>query len=339
MQEISWSAVFRAITFKRIINTFQNLASLVISKLLKKGIVWGAPSVLTIEPTVRCNLRCPQCITGMGKIKRDSVYFDVTTYENILDQIGDQIWYLLLFNQGEPFLHKKFLNLIKIAKKRNIYITTSTNGHFLYDDHYVNELVNSGLDTIIISLDGADEKSYAEYRSGGDFKKVISGINNIVRIKKILSSKTPKIFLQFLVMQHNENQVNEMKQLATKLQVDRLLLKTFQIESAEQGIKFLPNNLKWRRYKLKNEKIKLKNSAARNCSRLWYSSVILSDNRVAPCCFDKNGKFSFGMLSDKVTINQIWNSNDYNKFRSNILQGRGQFNICQNCSQNQEIYI
>ena len=275
----------------------------------------------------------------MGKVERKYSTLNLNLFKNVIDQIGNRIWYLLLFNQGEPFLNPNLVEFIKIAKQQQIYVTTSTNGHFLTDEATVQKIVKSGLDSIIISLDGFDAESYSQYRQGGDFYRVIKGIENLVKIRNGLHSKMPKIFIQCLVMKHNENQLAKMKKLAADLKVNRLLFKTFQIESGESVKGFLPDNLKWRRYQLNDETIQLKKTLKGSCSRLWYSTVILSDGRIVPCCFDKNGAYGFDTITLKSTIEKIWKSDAYNKFRDSILQRQESIPICHNCTQNQKIYL
>jgi len=338
MKEIVWTAVIKAASFKRIINSFKVITSLIFSKILKKNYVWGMPFIVNVEPTVACNLKCPQCITGMGLIKRDNFSMNYQMYQQIIGELGDKLWYLLLYNQGEPFLHKELIEFIEFAKKKRIYVTTSTNGHFFENVESVEKVVKSGLDSIIISLDGADKSTYEKYRQNGDFDKVLKGVELLSECKKKLHSNTPKIFIQFLVMKHNEHQLVKIKRLIKKLGVKNLLVKTFQIEDKNKAFSFLPVEKKYNRYKNKTNELNLKNNVSKGCARLWYSSVILSDGRIVPCCFDKNGKYSFGNISDK-SIKEIWTSNEYKKFRSEISQNRGDFEICRNCTQNQKIFF
>jgi len=339
MKEIIGNRLIKAASLKRITNSIKVLSSLAISIISKKSNVWGVPIVVTVEPTVLCNLRCPQCVTGMGRIKREQHYFDLNLFKQVIEQIGDKLWYLLLYNQGEPFLNPNLVDFIKIAKQKRIYVTTSTNGHFLTDKDFIRTLVKSGLDTIIISLDGADSATYLTYREGGNFERVIDGIKQLIQLRNQLSCSTPKVIVQCLVTRYNEMQREQFIKLTNELNVDRLLFKTFQIESQETGLQFLPKNSNLRRYAIDNEQIANKKSIQKICPRLWYSTVILSDGSIVPCCFDKKGKYSFGNIAKVGSINQVWKSDAYNKFRERILQRRGSFGICKNCTQNETIYL
>ena len=122
MKEIEWSCVLKSASPKRIFNVLKALTSFGMSKIYKKSIVWGKPFIVTIEPTIDCNLKCPQCLTGIGKVRRQEKLFNFQLFTQIIDEFGDYIWYLLLFNQGEPFLNPLLLDFIRLAKQKNIYI-------------------------------------------------------------------------------------------------------------------------------------------------------------------------------------------------------------------------
>lgn len=339
MSEIVWRRIIKAASLVRIRNAIQVFAALGLSKLTGKCITWGQPLVLTVEPTVRCNLRCPQCVTGMGKTSRAQLELELAVFQSLLDEIGDAVWYLLLFNQGEPFLQPQLLQFIRHARQKRICVTISTNGHFFEDRAFVAELIATDIDSIIVSLDGADAASYGSYRQGGDFQVVVQGIQNLITIREQMKVRTPVVMIQCLITRQNEHQVRQMKQLQHELGADRLLLKTMQIENPQHALAFLPLNPRWRRYDATNGKVQATAASGRGCSRLWYSTVVLSDGRVVPCCFDKNGIFSFGTIGTKNKLTEIWNSHEYQQFRATILESRERMAICRNCTQGRKVYF
>ncbi|MFZ5517763.1 MAG: radical SAM/SPASM domain-containing protein [Candidatus Zhuqueibacterota bacterium] len=338
MKEIFWSRVIRSVSLSRLANSASVILSLALSRLLRRAIVWGEPFIVTVEPTIRCNLACPQCLAGMKQVVRAKANMDVLAFRHFLDVMGANVWHLLLYNQGEPFLNSDILTFIGLAKQRRIYVTISTNGHFLRDKDFVRELVSGGLDSIIVSLDGADEQTYQAYRRGGNFSAVVEGIELLAKMRDELRSPTPKIVIQCLVMKHNEQQMGEMRALADRLGADRLLFKTFQVEFQENGESFLPDSPNWRRYEFVGDQIQPRNKLTA-CTRLWYSTVILSDGRIVPCCFDKNGAHSFGNITAIKTVDQFWKSDEYHRFRNAALRGAEQIHICRNCTQNQKVYL
>ena len=334
MHPIVYRRIIESLNGSRLRNILAALAGAVLSRLLKRPIIFGMPYVITIEPTNRCNLQCPQCVTGSGQLERETGIMSREIYTTVIDQLAPYACYLLLYNQGEPFLHPQFVRMIAYAKSRKFVVITSTNGHVLYDEHTVNELIESGLDAIIISLDGADAETYHHYRRGGDFDRVVKGIRLLQRMR----THTPAIFLQFLVMKHNETEISAIKRLAKELKVDKLLLKTVQIEQAEDAMRFLPTQARWRRYRSNDSRLDLKHSVDTPCSRLWTGTTVLWDGSVVPCCFDKHGRHVFGTIGTE-TFYQIWRSQIYETFRKTTLTDRQRIAICRNCSQGQTIYL
>ncbi|HEX9655267.1 MAG TPA: radical SAM protein, partial [bacterium] len=186
----------KTISARRLLNAGIALSSLALSAFSKKALIWGKPFIMTVEPTNVCNLRCPLCVTGNGSMTRRSGLMDFERFKTIIDEVGTYLFYLLLYQQGEPFINKDFLKFVEYAKRQNIFVTTSTNGHYL-NPETAHQTVASGLDSLIVSIDGADQKTYETYRVDGKLAKVIHGIENLLRERERSRRHTPKIFIQF----------------------------------------------------------------------------------------------------------------------------------------------
>ncbi|MBD3290623.1 radical SAM protein [candidate division KSB1 bacterium] len=343
MKPLADPGVIRSLSFSRVRNIFRVQLSLAYSFLFRKYWLWGKPYILTIEPTNRCNLKCPQCATGSGKISRAPADMTFSTFQKIIDELKNELCYIVLFNQGEPFLNGRLFDFIKYAKRHRMYVISSTNGHFLTEE-ICRRTIASGLDQLIISLDGTDQQTYGKYRGGGNFKKVVNGIRNIVRIKDEMGARRPVISVQFLVIKHNAHQIPEIREMSRELNVDRLLLKTVQVESNADGCEFVPSNNKLSRYERTGDRFILQNPNRVFCSRLWTSATILSNGAVVPCCFDKNGDFTMGVVNQHNNFTQIWSSEGYEKFRRNFthrINARRQhtIRICENCTAGQKVYL
>ncbi|MEK7728387.1 MAG: radical SAM protein, partial [candidate division KSB1 bacterium] len=285
-KEVSFIQLFKALTFKRVWNAVQILAALLVAIFTKRPVVWGVPPVLTIEPTNVCNLRCPLCVTGNGTMERAYGRMAFETFTRLIDEIGDRVLYLVFFNQGEPYLHRRFNEFVVYAKRRGIYVTTSTNAHY-FDAETAEATVRSGMDTLVLSVDGAEQETYAQYRVGGSLAKVQNGIRALVEAKQRLRSKTPYLYMQFLVMQHNEHELPAMKRMARELGVDRFLVKTTQVETFEEAQAWLPQADKYRRYNVAEHELTVKRGKG-VCIRPWLTTMVNWDGGVVPCCFDKN---------------------------------------------------
>lgn len=325
------------LTFLKVWNAFIVILSFYVAKFTKKPIQWGLPFNISIEPTTKCNLGCPECPSGLKSFTRPTGNMEVDFYNKILGELGDKLIYLYFYFQGEPYLHPKFLELVKEANKKKIYTVTSTNAHFL-TERKAKETIESGLDRIIISIDGTTQETYENYRIGGSLEKVKEGTKNLVRMKKELKSATPHTIIQFLVVKPNEHQIEDIYKLGAELGVDEVKLKTAQIYDFENGSDLMPTIDEYSRYKKQVDgKYKLKNDLLNHCWKLWHSCVITWDGKIVPCCFDKDAQHQLGDLNTK-TFKEIWKSDLYNSFRKKILKSRAEIDICNNCTEGTKVW-
>jgi radical SAM protein with 4Fe4S-binding SPASM domain len=328
--------VLQKLTISKLWNILLLRFSYYLSTGIKKDIHWGKPFALSIEPTTSCNLRCPECPSGLRSFTRPIGSIEFDFYKSIIKKSRSFLSYLILYFQGEPFLNKNFFDLVSYASENGIYTVTSTNAHFL-DDLNAKKTILSGLDKIIISLDGADQETYERYRVGGSFEKVINGIQNLVFWKKKLKKSKPLIVLQFLIMKTNQHQLRYIKKLSRNLKADQLAIKTAQVYNLNKGSEIIPDNEKMSRYKKINGSYIIKNKLENKCWRMWSSSVITWDGRMVPCCFDKDAKYVYGNLKESQ-FNEIWNGKNHLHFRKKVLSSRKSIDICQNCTEGSNIW-
>ena len=302
-----------------------------------RPIQWGVPMTISIEPTTACNLRCPECPSGLRSFSRDTGNLKSDFFRKTIDQLSDRLLYLIFYFQGEPYINPQFLDMVQYANDKGLYTITSTNGHFL-DDDTCKRTIESGLDRIIISIDGTTQETYESYRIGGDLEKVKQGAANLVKWKKELKSHTPHVIFQFLVVRPNEHQIADVYKLAQDIGVDEVKLKTAQIYDYKNGNVLIPTIDKYARYKKqKNGQYRIKNELLNHCWKLWHACVITWDGIVVPCCFDKDASHQMGKLQES-TFMEIWNNKPYANFRQSILKGRDTIDICQNCTEGCKVW-
>lgn len=311
--------------------------SFYVSKWTGKAIQWGMPVSVTFEPTTSCNLRCPECPSGKRAFSRPTGMLQNDLFKRTIDEINKQISYLIFYFQGEPYLNPAFLDMVSYASSKGIYTATSTNAHYL-NDEVARKTVESGLDRLIVSIDGTTQETYEQYRIGGDLEKVIKGTENILRWKKELQSATPHVIFQFLVVKPNEHQLEEVTKLAKDMGVDELRFKTAQIYDHEHGSALIPSIPKYSRYTKKSDGTwAIKNKMENHCWRLWHSTVITWDGAVVPCCFDKDAAHPMGQLKE-LSFAELWKSKKYNEFRSSVLRSREEIDICKNCTEGTKVW-
>lgn len=309
-----------------------------VSKWTKRSVQWGMPISISFEPTTSCNLRCPECPSGLRAFSRPTGMLKKDFFSETIDQISKDLTYLVFYFQGEPYLNTDFLNMVEYASSKKIYTATSTNAHYL-NDAAAKRTVESGLDRLIISIDGTTQDTYQQYRVGGKLDKVLEGAANVVKWKKELKSRTPFIIFQFLVVRHNEHQIDEVKALAKKIGVDQVRLKTAQVYDYENDPnKLIPVNAKYSRYKKNKEgKMEYRGNNANHCWRLWHDPVITWDGAVVPCCFDKDAQHKLGDLKNQ-SFKELWHNGNYSQFRIKVLQSRKNIDICANCSEGVKVW-
>lgn len=328
---------FTKVTWPRAWNALKNVGSYLESKFTGRTIHRGLPIAISIEPTTSCNLRCPECPSGLRSFTRPTGMLPEKLFKQTIDELADTLLYLIFYFQGEPYLHPKFLDLVKYATKKGIYTATSTNAHYL-TDITAKQTIESGLDRMIISIDGTTQEVYEQYRVGGNLNKVIEGTKKIVHWKKALKSKTPHIIFQFLVVKPNEHQLEDVKLMAKELGVDEVAFKTAQIYDYENGSSLIPTIDKYARYEQKSDgKYQIKNKLLDNCWKMWHSCVITWDGLVVPCCFDKDAEYRMGDLKNK-TFKEVWQSEPYQEFRKSLTNARAEIAMCKNCTEGTKVW-
>lgn len=331
-------SILRVISLYRACNLIVLKLSYSFSRITKIPILWGKPFSLSIEPTTACNLGCPECPSGLKQFTRPTGKLDLDLHARMLQQVSRSVFYINYYFQGEPFLHPQFLELIRQAKKHNVYTATSTNAHFI-DVEKAKEIVQSGLDRLIISIDGLTQETYENYRVNGQLSKVIDATKLLVAAKKELKSNSPTLIFQFLAVKPNEHEIPAVFSLGKELGVDEVRIKTAQLYDYKNGHSLMPENERYARYKLQADgTYKLKYKTGNHCWRMWSGSVLTWDGKVVPCCFDKDAQHVLGSI-ENVDFSAIWKSNTYRAFRKAVLTGRNKIDICQNCSEGAKVWV
>jgi radical SAM protein with 4Fe4S-binding SPASM domain len=341
MPQFNWNDsrnLISKLSFRRFFNCSKVLSSFYISRLLKKPVQWGYPMSISFEPTTSCNLRCPECPSGLRQFSRPTGMLQNDFFKRTIDEIHKELLYLIFYFQGEPYLNPDFLEMVKYASDKKIYTATSTNAHYLTDE-VAKKTVESGLDRLIISIDGTTQDVYKQYRVGGNLEKVLEGAKNIMKWKKVLKSKTPFVFFQFLVVKPNEHQIEDIKRLAKEVGVDEVRFKTAQVYEYETDPnQLIPTIDKYSRYKKNADgSYAAKNKLANHCWKLQHANVITWDGLVVPCCFDKDATHQLGNLKTQP-FKEIWHNANYKQFRNELMKSRKNIDICANCSEGVSVW-
>ena len=317
---------------KRLLNWFLTESSV----YLKPQKAWGMPTFLQIEPTSHCNLRCRVCpvATGLG---RDSGHMDFTLFKGLMDELGDYLLVMMFWDWGEPLLNPRALDMINYAKTKGIRVVISTNGHLLADEKLAAGLVDSGVDQIIFSVDGISQETYQHFRTRGDLETVLNGVRQTVKQKKLQHADNLTINLRFIVMKHNQDQIDRLPALAESLGVDILSLRRFySVPNRKPGEAFeeqsmLPDNTEHQIPPRLSDSGQALRVSRNPCRNLWNSPTIHWDGKVCSCFMDYNGTRILGDLKQK-SFRNIWQGQAYRSLRRDFKQNWQSLHPCSVCS-------
>lgn len=313
-----WEAywLLRFLTLKKLVNLLKIFFQ---DKFVKPAKVDGFPIKLTVDPSANCVLRCPLCPTGQADKNRKKGEMKISDFNNLIDEVGQYLLEIDLFNWGEPFLNKDIFKMISLCYERKIISRLSSNlNYFLCG--YEKELVESKLNHLVVSLDGITQETYEKYRVGGSIEKVLDVVKRVKSEKVRQGSKFPFLTWQFIIFDHNKHEMKQAKNLVKKWGFDRIVF----IENRGDMGKEL--------FVQKNKPAKFK------CNFLWQQSVINWDGSVSPCCLYYNQKYDFGNAF-KDGFDSVWNNANYQEARKMIkfLKTKNAHDkdlICYNCLKN-----
>lgn len=291
----------------------------------------GGPVFCAIEPTNLCNLRCPLCAAGAGLLARPKGCMSADEFGRIVSRLSRSAASLYLWGQGEPFLAPDFLAMVRFAARLGYRTVTSTNGHFLDDPE---SIARSGLNTLIVSIDGADPETYESYRAGGDFRRVVDGVRGVADASRRLGTG-PDIHIQCVMNRINEGSLERIKTLAAETGARRAVFKTLQAASLPGGADLLPLDPRLSRYRAGvdgNLEPDRRVILANRCLRIYHSFQVDWRGNVVPCCFDKNSEHVMGNLGSD-TFETVWNSPRYREFRRMLNRKGRALPMCRDCTE------
>ena len=279
--------------------------------------VWGYPFEWEIDTTNICQLKCPLCHTGLGTVHRDKGVMHFDTFTKTVDQMKDYCVWLSLYSWGEPFLNKDIDRYVAYAHQSNIATIISSNLNKPMTPDMAERLIRSGLDVLIISLDGTTQDVYQVYRVGGYLDRVLENMKLLTQKRAELKSKTPFFEWQFIVMRQNEHQIAEARQMAQDMGIDAITFKPVDFPHGEDDLETAKQWLPRADFeaRLANPFRKPYQEGSGRCWRLWRSAVVNWDGGYAPCCYLTDAKDDFGDVNTH-SIKEIWNNWHYKEARS-----------------------
>jgi MoaA/NifB/PqqE/SkfB family radical SAM enzyme len=283
-------------------------------RVRRTTVLRSRPYYYFIDPCNVCNLRCPLCPTGTGDLQRSRGMLKLADYRTILDKIDRYAVEVSLHNWGEPLLNKDIFDIIRLTTDRGIATNMSSNLSLKHQENLGERLVRSGLEYLIVSLDGVTQETYEQYRVRGDINLVFDNMRDIIAAKQRLGSSTPKIEWQFIVFKHNEHEMEAARERAKAMGVDRLRFRApglpyNQSDDEALGDKWMPTNPAY--WELHPARLNAQGYLwDEPCYYLYRSMTVNPGGGVAACCIVYREKQDFGCLLHE-DLDTIWNNPSY----------------------------
>ena len=292
----------------------------------------GSPILLTIEPTNICHQKCPICETGAGALNREKRFMALSEFKYIIDQFDDNLKQMFFYFMGESFLNKHAYDMIKYASNKGIWVTSCTTGDYVDPER----LVSSGIGEIDFQIGGMTQEVHEIYRKGGDLKKVFHNMEETIRIRDITprNNKKMTVIAGFILMKHNEHQVDDFIRYCKDIGVDEYNIIGTCLREHSQGKTYMPSDRSYWRYDEKEynsgnlvPKIRPDNY----CGWIYSTATILVNGDVVSCCRDPKGEMVLGNVFNQDFSN-IWNNEKYQNLRRSVSNRSNDMRLCMLCS-------
>jgi pyruvate-formate lyase-activating enzyme len=258
------------------------------------------PAKLTLEATSACNLRCPACFTGKGEVGRPPGAFPLEAFRRLIAELGPFLFEVEFYKWGEPLLAPQLADMIELTHAAGVSTSVSTNFSFGFDDAHIERLVSSGLTVLGVSIDGATQETYEQYRVGGNLALVLDNCRRLAAIKQRLGSETPRLVWVFHVFPHNVAEVDQARGMAAEIAMDIFVDKGFLI-----GPDWDPEG----RFQFSWQPPHY----PERCDFLWGHAAVNNDGGVSPCAgtfYREDDVGKLGTADDDGgagSFREIWN--------------------------------
>lgn len=277
-----------------------------------------APSCIKLENTNACNSRCVICTHD--RMKRKVGFMKRELWEKVLAEgaaLG--IEHASLHNFGEPLLDKSFPEIARYAKAKGIpRVTTNTNGALLTAE-VASEFIDSGLDELFVSFDGATKDTFEKVRFGLNYEKVEGNVQRLIKMKKEKGAKKPLVVVDFVEFDLNRHEKSAFQNKWSGL-ADHVCISSLHNwggKSTIDGKGGIHEDYVYAR--------------SFPCRLLWTDLVVNWDGRIPLCCQDTENEIILGNANTSKLVD-IWQGNAFNQMRQLHLEGRmEEIPVCREC--------
>lgn len=279
------------------------------------------PMHVDIETTSYCNLLCPMCertLMIQNGYPWENMHMDFNTFKKIIDEgVSNGLYAANISMVGEPMMNKDLTRMIGYAKETGVLDVMINTNATLLDREMSEDIIDSGLDKLIISFDAITPEKYEAIRKNAKFEIVVENIKTFMKIKKNKGKNLPVVRLYMTVMKENQDEVEEFCRFWEAI-VDSIALNDYLNPLGLDG-----KNRYNRILEERNKKFV--------CPSLWQRLSIKVNGTVHPCCTDFGENLILGNIHSNA-LRECWESPKLKKFRQLQLEGRGrELKGCDKC--------
>ena len=256
---------------------------------------------------------------------------DVDLFEQLMDDVGPYLLTASLWAWGEPLLHPKFAEILRIAEKHPVATLLSTNGQNLNKDEIIEALIDHPPTYLIVAIDGLTDETNSKFRVGAKLEPILSGVRRLAELKRERNQVLPILHMRYIVLKHNEHEVPHLKDFAKENGFDLLTLRTLScINAPEQDYRsMMPDSNEFKAYNYLNDKRVRRSDFI--CTEPFWFPAMFADGRIVACCHDVNADHPLGALSKNISFFDIWNSKKASEVRKIIRDRNAEVNYCRHC--------
>ncbi len=198
----------------------------------------ASPDALQVNFTFQCNLRCTMCSMHERYLSLKSegrpYELDNETMKKVIKEASLMNIRFLILIGGEPFLEPRIFELISFAKQCSFDGVTAVTNGTLFSERLIQQMFDSGLDNLSVSIDAASEKAFARIRGDGVLNKMVSGINLLNNMKARQNRHSPNIVCVCTIMNQNLEEVMDVVALSRKLGISRIIFQPVVEDNTDQ---------------------------------------------------------------------------------------------------------
>lgn len=291
------------------------------------------PLHMQFELTSYCNLRCPSCPTGTQELERDPTFLAPELFERVWEETAPYLLTASLWGWGEPLLHPQLDRILRLARRHQVATFLSTNGMPLQRESVRDALVEHPTTTLIVAIDGLTDDTNSRYRVGAKLEPILDGVRKLAALKRRRNARYPVLQMRYIVMKHNEHEVDQLEAFARANEFELLTLRSISsYDTAEAGAVhdgFVPLSEHLRPYPCKAGSGH--ESSDFLCTMPFWFPTLMAGGELVACEQDHSARAKFGRIAEANSFRQIWFSEEAAEVRRRVRDEGETLSFCRNC--------